>query len=217
MKILALGDSFTYGEELADRRLAWPMLLAARLNATVTNLGAPAASNDKIVRSLLEHTLDNTPDLVVIGWSSPGRMEFADDLGYYDIWPGYSGNLFIKDGMYWRKELVEYVSRHHRDEFFHRRFLGQVLLVQSYLKTRGINYLMLNVVNNEHYLKTKFESLNGYISQIDTTKYIDFGSGGMLEWTYGCKLGPGGHFLEDGHAIVANKVYEHFRNFSGIT
>lgn len=217
MKILALGDSFTYGEELSDRHLSWPVLLASRLNATAENLGAPAASNDKIVRSLVEYTLDNTPDLVVIGWSSPGRMEFADSYGHYDVWPGYSGNLFIKDGMHWRKELVEYISRYHSDEFFHRRFLGQVLLVQSHLKSLGIDYLMMNVVNNNHYLKTEFDSLNNYIEKVDTTKFIDFGIGGMLEWTYGCKLGPGGHFLEDGHAIVANKVYEHFRNLSRIT
>ena len=28
MKILALGDSFTYGSELADIKQAWPYLLA---------------------------------------------------------------------------------------------------------------------------------------------------------------------------------------------
>lgn len=217
MKILAVGDSFTYGEELSDRSLAWPAVLAQKLNATVVNLGLPAASNDKIVRNVVENTLTELPDLVVIGWSSPGRLEFADEFGYYDVWPGYSGNLFMRDGMHWRKELVEYLNRYHCDEFMHRRFLGQILLVQRYLQSQGIEFIMMNVVNNEHYLNTPFDGRIKYINQIDIAKFIDFGSGGMLEWTYGCNLGPGGHFLEQGHEIVANKVYEHFRNLGRIT
>jgi hypothetical protein len=34
----------------------------------------------------------------------------------------------------------------------------------------------------------------------------------MMEWTYGSPQGPMGHFLEEGHAIVADKIYEHIRH-----
>jgi hypothetical protein len=39
----------------------------------------------------------------------------------------------------------------------------------------------------------------------------------MMEWTYRTPQGPGGHFLEQGHAIVADKIYEHIRNLSWIS
>ena len=59
-------------------------------------------SNDKILRKTVEYVITNSVDLVVIGWSNLGRSEFADEFGYYDIWPGYGGNMFIRDGTEWR-------------------------------------------------------------------------------------------------------------------
>jgi hypothetical protein len=33
----------------------------------------------------------------------------------------------------------------------------------------------------------------------------------MMEWTYGAEIGPRKHFLERGHEIVADKVYNHMK------
>jgi hypothetical protein len=38
-----------------------------------------------------------------------------------------------------------------------------------------------------------------------------------MEWTFGSDQGPKGHFLEQGHEIVANKIYEHIRHLSWIS
>jgi hypothetical protein len=38
----------------------------------------------------------------------------------------------------------------------------------------------------------------------------------MMDWTYNTPKGPGGHFLEEGHAIVADKIYEHIRSLGWI-
>ena len=89
-KLLTVGDSFTYGEELADKTSAWPQILANKLNYSLTNLGQPSASNDKILRKTIDHLVrEPDVDLVVIGWSNIGRREHADEFGYYDVWPGY--------------------------------------------------------------------------------------------------------------------------------
>ena len=41
MNVLAVGDSFTYGDELDNRKLAWPHLLADRFEWKLTNLAKP--------------------------------------------------------------------------------------------------------------------------------------------------------------------------------
>jgi lysophospholipase L1-like esterase len=201
--ILAVGDSFTYGEELEDRTNAWPCLVAAELNATVDNRGIPSGGNTQVVRNIVEHA---TPDdVVLIGWTSPGRMEFADEEGVYDIWPGYTGK-WVRHG---RKELVDYINKHYNDEHIYKQYLVNVILAQSFLKLNNIRYIMMPVVSNEYYknkFKHKFTELR---KQVDATYFVDEILGtGMAEWTYGLPQGPNGHFLDDGHRVVANKVLD---------
>ena len=85
MKLLTVGDSFTYGEELADINSAWPFLLGAKLGYEVINLAKPGSGNTRMIRHCIEQV--NDYDAVIIAWSHFARMEFADDLGPYDIWP----------------------------------------------------------------------------------------------------------------------------------
>ena len=217
MKLLTVGDSFTYGEELADRTNAWPQVLANKINYELVNLGQPSASNDKILRKTLDYLTFNTVELVVIGWSNIGRSEHADEFGYYDVWPGYQGNLFRQDGSNWRSDLVDYVSRYHSAEAIHRKYIQQVILLQSYFKQRGIRYVMLNIVQNEYYKKKSFEGHLRYFEEVDEENFLGFNQSGMMEWTYGCPQGPGGHFLEQGHQLVADRIYEHIRNLSWIS
>jgi len=218
MNLLTVGDSFTYGEELTDRNQAWPQLLANQLNYSLVNLGQPSASNDKILRKTIDY-LVRVPDvdLVVVGWSNIGRSEYADEFGYYDVWPGYQGNLFKVDGSAWRNELVDYVSRYHSSEAIHLKFIQQVLLLQAYLKSRNINYVMLNIVQNEYYKKKHFDGLVQYYAQVDTERFLGFNKEGMMEWTYGCPQGPGGHPLELGHRRIAEKINEHIRNLGWLS
>lgn len=218
MNILTVGDSFTYGEELENLHDAWPYKLANKIpKSHLINLGEPASSNDKIVRKVVEHVLLNPTDLVIIGWSNIGRSEHADEFGYYDVWPGYSGNLFTKDGTEWRKELADYVSRYHDSEAIHRKFLQTVLLLQGFLESRNIKYVMCNIVQNEYYKKKHFSGINDYKEQINKERFLGFNEAGMCEWTHGCPQGPGGHFLEQGHDIVANRIYEHIRHLGWIS
>ena len=200
--ILAVGDSFTYGEELADRENAWPSLVAKQLNFTVNNMGAPGGGNTRIMRNIIENATTN--DIVVAGLTSPGRLEFADTDGIFDIWPGYQGKWIHHP---WRKTLTEYIDRHHDTEYIYKQYLINVIAMQSYLKSNGIKYLMMIVVDNEFYKKTYRDKFNELRLKIDTSVFIKPGSG-MAEWTHGCAKGPNGHFLDDGHRIVANNVIE---------
>lgn len=216
-QLLTVGDSFTYGEELSDRNQAWPQILASKLDYQLLNLAEPAASNDKILRKTMEHLSTESVDLVIIGWSNIGRSEHADEFGYYDVWPGYQGNLFRKDGTEWRQELAGYVSKYHNSEAIHQKFLHQVILLQRYLESCNIQYVMLNIVQNEYYKLKTLPGHAAYHRQINRETFLGFNESGMLEWTYGCKTGPNNHFLEDGHTIVADKIYEHIRNLGWLS
>jgi hypothetical protein len=215
--ILAVGDSFTYGEELDNIENAYPYYLAKGLKADVVNLGQPSGGNKQMVRKTIDYVLSGEPlDLVVIGWTSPGRIEFADVNGIFDLWPGYSGNLFKRDGQDWRVELLDYINKHHDPEYLFKTHLQDVLLLQSFLKERNIKYVMIKTVGNEYYHQSYYNDDAVLPNAIDTDHYLGWPNEGMAEWTNGCKRGPKGHFLEEGHRKVTKKLYEHIRNLGWI-
>jgi hypothetical protein len=84
--------------------------------------------------------------------------------------------------------------------------------MQSFLKTQGIRYVMTRIGSNEYYHNTYKHKFKSLTDKIDTEDFIGWPNDGMTEWTLGCPLGPNNHFLEAGHLVVANKIYEHIRN-----
>lgn len=209
--ILAVGDSFTYGEELADRNDAWPQLVANALTANLHNQGEPGTGNTRMVRNIVDKVVSsNELDLVLVGWSSPGRIEFADDAGIFDTWPGYSGRMFTQFQP-WRENLVDYVSRYHNTKYLYKQYLLNVLLIQNFLKSKSIRYIMMNTIANEYYRNNYCHEFTDLVSEIDTSSFIGWPDSGMVEWAYGEPNGARGHFLANGHQKVANKVLEQIK------
>jgi lysophospholipase L1-like esterase len=203
MKLLAVGDSFTYGEELSDLNNAWPYLLGNKLGHTADNLAKPGSGNTRMVRHAVEQI--NNYDLIIIAWSHFARTELADENGFYDLWPGCSA-LPHKEFSPWRSDAINYYSKHHNDQYLYNQYLINIVLTQQYLKFNNKKYIMLNAFGNNNYRKN-----NTVVDQIDSTYYIGWPNETMMEWTYGTPQGPGGHFLEQGHQRVADKIYEHIR------
>ena len=209
MKLLAVGDSFTYGEELSDINSAWPYLLGNKLGYTVDNFAKPGSGNARMIRHAVEQI--NNYDLIIIAWSHFARTELADENGFYDIWPGC--DVFPhKEFSSWRSEVINYYSKHHNDQYLYNQYLINIILIQQYLKFNNKKYIMLDAFGNNNYRKN-----NTVVDQIDPIYYIGWPTTTMMEWTHGCPKGPGDHFLEQGHEIVADKIYEHIRHLGWIS
>ena len=209
MKLLAVGDSFTYGEELSDLNNAWPYLLGNKLGYTVDNFAKPGSGNARMIRHAVEQI--NNYDLIIIAWSHFARTELADENGFYDIWPGC--DVFPhKEFSSWRSEVINYYSKHHNDQYLYNQYLINIILIQQYLKFNNKKYIMLDTFDNNNYRKN-----NPVVNQIDSTYYVGWPTETMMEWTYKTPQGSNGHFLEQGHEQVADKIYEHIRHLGWIS
>lgn len=213
MRLLTVGDSFTYGDELSNRAAAWPNLLAEMLGYELTNLAKPGGGNTNIVRQCVDQS--NNHDMIIVAWSHFARIEFADEFGVYDTWPGHRGIAFTNEVKF-RKTLMEYITNYYNDDYLHNQQLINIILLQNYLKINNKKYIMLDAFNNRAIIKGKINN-NKLINQIDKEFYLGWPYQSMMEWTYGCEQGAGGHFLEDGHQRVAEKINEHIRHLGWVS
>ena len=137
----------------------------------------------------------------------------SDENGTYDLWPGGSGVFFTGELKY-RKELMNYVNRHHNDEYLYNQYTTNIVLVQKYLESKGKRYIMVDTFGNH---QAKQRQSNGLISQVNDQYYIGWPTESMMEWTYKTPQGPAGHFLEEGHQKVAEKINEYIRNIGWVS
>lgn len=218
MTILAVGDSFTFGAELpgipADlgifgndynnqqidpSPLAWPQLLADRLKQPVTNLGLSGSSNSRIFRRTVEACALDRYELVICSWTSLDRLDVTysgkecTTTAGNPVWP-------------WVKS---YYLDHYTTEHATQTWLAQILALQSYLKQCQQQYIFVNSIRPM--ISKKYSHL---VNQIDFDHYLDWNNS-FQDWTCGLPRGHRGHFLEEGHVIVAQRLFEFYQNLSG--
>ena len=206
-KILTLGDSFTYGDELEDRTNAFPHLIAKKFNTDVVNLGECGSGNYKMIRKLLEQDI-NQYGLVVIAWSGFDRIELTDEFGSWEWWPGSHANSYriTSKDVKFRKTVIDYFNRHHDSTYFYRQYLNYVILAQSYLKLNQIPYVFLDVFKNHDDENRSASTNRDLFEKIDTSRYLGWPNESMSEWTKGLPIGPRFHFLDQGHQVVSEKI-----------
>ena len=213
--IYAIGDSFTYGDELPCQSLAWPAILADKLNKQVINQGRPASGNNRMVKRVIDAVLADS-ELVIVGWSDCNRQEFADDIGIYDIWAGRNHRAFQLQDPTHRINLIKYLTAYDTPEYYYAEWLRQIILVQSLCKLHSVPCIMFvacGAHNSHRQYHMKFQRL---VDAIDHSMFVDNMFTSVAEWTWKTPHGPNGHPLEDGHKIIANKIYEHLGNIGWV-
>lgn len=215
--IYAIGDSFTYGDELASQDLAWPSVLGKKLGKEIVNKGRPASGNTRMVKRTIDAVMDNA-EMIIIGWSDCNRVEFGDEMGIYDIWAGRDCRIFQQNDASYRNTLVKYLTAYDIPEYYYANWLRQIILVQNLCKAKNIPCFMFVACGAHEMHRQHYNKFFNLVNAIDKTTFVDsnlFNSVG--EWIWGTKLMPNGHPSEEGHKIIADKIYEHIRNLSRVS
>lgn len=222
MKMLVLGDSTTFGAELSDlpsthfgkygndyikrvngydkiyfahpSNLAWPALLAQKLNCTVSNQSLIGGSNDRIFRLAIEETLRDQWDLVICAWTSVDRFDVTD--GERDL------SLSLKS--HWNFSWVkDFTATHWNIERADINFVTKLIALQSYFAQRRQPYLFVKSINIGLCQTAKLLE-----QQLDQTYCVDWDND-FYTWAQSDPRGPDGHILEQGHQTVADIMYQH--------
>ena len=197
-KILCIGCSLTYGEELkSPSQTSWPSLLGQINDWDVTNAGKYRSSNDRIMRVLFEE-LDNKYDLIIIAWSQTSRFEIMQNSNYRDVSLSCATIRKFK----WAEEYYKY---YYDLNDSYRKWINQIILLQSYLEKINQPYIFCNAFSDMSNLP-KIDNIMALASKVDTRYYLGWMSESIMDWTKFTPHGPGYHPLEEGHVIIADKI-----------
>lgn len=217
MRILVVGDSLSYGSELPDMprylglhgntdhatgsdhppsQHAWPSLIGKRLNIDVDNLSIAGGSNDRIFRLAVSQSLRQSYHTVICAWTSIDRFDFS--------WQGkdlpLTAGVRVDVQFPWFKS---YLVDHHDELKSQQRWLTQLLSLQALFKQHQQKYLFVKSCG--FHINKSFQYL---VDKIDDTHCVDW-QHDMMHWCSELPQGPQGHFLEQGHELVADRLIEH--------
>lgn len=204
--IYAIGDSYTYGDELDSQDQAWPALVGRLLDKPVTNLGRSACGNTRIVKRAMDAVLNGSAEQLIIGWTDPLRQEFADDIGIFDLRADRSASNTLTGH---RRELVKYHTAYDVEEYYYTKWLRQIILLQSLCKQHQVACTMFIScgahLSNQQFMPKHMD----LVKHIDTSQFIGWPNTSMQSWTFHLPKGPNAHTLQEGHQLTAEKIYEH--------
>jgi hypothetical protein len=234
MRIYACGCSFTYGDELSSPATsAWPVVLANKLNAAVTNDGVCGGTNARTVYRTISHTKDNY-DLYLIAWTTYSRFTFykSDSNFETNFNPQLIHELYSKESFF--KDWGTTLYKHWYNELYaFKQWLQQIIQLQSVLADK--NYLMINTMSNNlsNWTVTKdeftssvkhlinfdimndkqifdeYKEIQYYISLIDFSKFYMWNEFYIAQLNLIFPIGPQGHMLEQGHNHLAELLHNY--------
>jgi hypothetical protein len=94
MRILTIGDSWTYGVDSSDPvTMSWPAQLSRKYGVEVVNLARGGSSNQRMARIGIEELCrDSNYDHVIFPLAPASRTEILKNGKYFQIWPNSNQN-----------------------------------------------------------------------------------------------------------------------------
>ena len=200
-KLIVSGCSFATGYKLENgKESAWPRLLADKLFVPVINLAEAGRGNSYVFSSIVDYFMENPDEkqtsLVIIGVTGYHRQDFYDSYGknFISTVPEFKdAATFIE--LFWK--------RYYNDEYYFTNYLRSVVLMQDYLKSNSIKYIMFNALNTNRLIKRNLSQLDQkYIESIDTELFLKMTMCDFIGFTPKSVLDDG-HPSELGHKIMA--------------
>lgn len=248
MKLFANGDSYLFGYGLTAPGTEWNdsvddyqyaskhnmvSRLACDLGVPFSNLSLPAGSNDRMVRTTLQHLLTNGHDdtLVIIGWSKPmwrevhcinhpsedqSTISFVvdGDSRWRRLWTTSNTLKYIPDGEEWYKNNLMYGWDYVESMV---RFCQQVMLLSDWLKIRNIPHLFFTTVSDiqgsyDSYDQDTYErrTVGRFFDKMDWSEWMYYNSSIDAVSQSICRdageLLPCSHPTHNGHALMSNTI-----------
>lgn len=166
--IIAAGDSFIYGNELADcptgtspSKLTWPCLLAKSANMECLNIAVAGAGNESIARNTINacETTTGKQRAVIVQWTFPNRYEFYFDFPTGQRSPWYTiGAWHVADVNEIQKEFHSdnpEILQQQRDHINRAKQSGVTEFATEYFKKVGSTeyWEMYNTLKHIIYLQ----------------------------------------------------------------
>jgi hypothetical protein len=203
MILVAGGDSFVWGQELADCRHSglggnsqktFPALLSQSKNLDYTCCAFPGNANNAISRKtiLACEELNSSQFIVTVNWTFTQRYEFRFNYNtlknsspWYSMHSHYPNeDAFSKmENAGLLTEFIKVFYKHVGNSECYELYttLKEILFLQMYLKSKNIPYLFTTADNSyyehENYLRSKDVNLEVLYNQIDWGNWYFFPPG----------------------------------------
>lgn len=210
MSILVIGDSLSFGSELKDMpehlgiygnnnadtqaevppsQYAWPSLISQRLNIKVDNLSIAGGSNDRIFRLAVSESLKQSYEYVICAWTANDRFDFSYQGKDFPLTAGVDVSLNFP----WFKS---YLANHYDARKNKQRWLTQLITLQALFKQQQQKYLFVKSCD-----VSVDKSLQYLLDKVNINWEFD-----MMGLCSKLPHGKHGHFLEQGHELVADYI-----------
>jgi len=230
------GCSHTIGNDLADRRQAWPFAVAKAQNAVCYNHAISGNSNDHMLYETVKNL--HNYDKFYVAWSYHSRCtRYRSDNNHPVVM-----NVQHQNGTYGRtKEYQQYCKLYYKFWYNQlqslKQWLQQILMLQSLFKAEDKQYKMIFITDNnlEYALSSRqnfqdyvkllesfdctpdetfdkdFAELQMYTDMFDTSQFIGWKVPDIKVETLSkqCPVGPTGHLLHQGHEKIAEYIIKH--------
>ena len=219
-RVIAFGDSFTRGDELADwndlrqksplrySRFTWPALIAKSFNCDYNSYAIGGRGNQWISWQVASRIKQDT--LCIVNWTYFERFDYVDIAT--DFWSTTHPRHEDQLDHYFYRNLDSDIWNLHRN-------LQQMHSTISLLKQNNVNFIMTcldtNYIANSNTIRPPdsivFTNWTNAISNLQeqvVPHIVDFEDMSFLEWSKhnSFELGPNGHPLEPAHAEAAKYI-----------
>ena len=196
------GDSHSYGHDAGGPQFSYGKHLADKLHADFICHAKSGSSNSRIVRTTREYLKTNTPNCIIIGWSTWEREEWLHNGQYFSVDGSGCSNL-PKELQQQYKNWV--ITKDHNNLADEQLAHQEIWNLHLELLEKQIPHLFFNCYlyfeNINIFNQPKFDWGDNYLNPYDTVTYWNYLNG------QGFKSNKWHHFGADAQETWANYLY----------